>query len=376
MSLQTTAAPDVDLAFLRASQRPANRGTGQVLGVVDLFSGVGGMSIGAIEGARRAGRRAEIKLAVDVWPAALEVFELTTDARDRTLDLDLSRVLGTFAEPRRASEHSLTDAAEGADLLLAGPPCQGHSALNNHTRHDDPRNDLYLAVARVARLLRPMAVIIENVRGVGRDRRGAVARCTAAFEELGYEVSSKTLHLRELGAPQRRIRHVLVATLGARFDFDGLAEGPSRDVRWAIADLDRIDGATVMDTSSIATLENQRRMDWLFAHDQDDLPNEERPRCHRSDHSYRSMYGRLRWDEPAQTITSGFGCMGQGRFVHPGSPRTLTPHEAARLQFLPDFVDFSLVESRSDLATMIGNAAPPIMTMALVQALIDQELVY
>ena len=374
MSLDTTAAIDVDLAFLRAKQRPANRETGEVLGVVDLFSGVGGMSIGAVEGARRAGRRAEIKLAVDVWPVALEVFELTMDAGDRVLDLDVSAALGAFAGPRRASERSLIDAAEGTSLLLAGPPCQGHSTLNNHTRHDDPRNDLYLAVARVARLLRPMAVIIENVRGVGRDRRGAVERCTAAFEELGYEVSARTLHLRELGAPQRRIRHVLVATLAARFDFDGLAAGPSRNVRWAIADLDRIDGATMMDTSSIPTLENQRRMDWLFAHDLDDLPNEERPQCHRSDHSYHSMYGRLRWDEPAQTITSGFGCMGQGRFVHPGSPRTLTPHEAARLQFLPDFVDFSLVESRSNLATMIGNAAPPIMTMALVQALINQDL--
>ena len=72
-------------------------------------------------------------------------------------------ILGGLAEPIRESEQVLVDAGGEATLLLAGPPCQGHSALNNHTRHDDPRNDLYLAVARVARLLEPRAVIVENV---------------------------------------------------------------------------------------------------------------------------------------------------------------------------------------------------------------------
>jgi len=46
----------------------------------------------------------------------------------------------------------------------------------------------------------------------------------------------------------------------------------------------------------------------------------------------------------------------------------------ARLQFLPDFVDFGLVDTRSELATMIGNAVPPILTITLVSALIDQGL--
>ena len=77
------------------------------------------------------------------------------------------------------------------------------------------------------------------------------------------------------------------------------------------------------------------------------------------------MYGRLRWDRPAQTVTSGFGSMGQGRYVHPLRPRTLTPHEAARLQFLPDYVDFSRVAKRTALATMIGNVAPPRLTISL-----------
>jgi DNA (cytosine-5)-methyltransferase 1 len=288
--------------------------------------------------------------------------------------MDLAQVLGGLAEERRETERPLVDAAGMTTLLLAGPPCQGHSALNNHTRHDDPRNDLYLAVARVARLLDPQAVIVENVRGVGRDRRRAVERCTAALQELDYEVASRTIDLHALGAAQRRTRHMLVATREFEADLDVLSERPGRSVAWAIEDLEGIDGRALFDTSSVPTPENQRRMDWLFKSNEDNLPNRLRPECHRSDHSYLSMYGRLWWNQPAQTITSGFGSMGQGRFVHPRSPRTLTPHEAARLQFLPDFVDFSLIDQRTQLATMIGNAAPPILTIALVEALIEQGL--
>lgn len=367
---------EVDWSFLRSQTPPSAPSAAADVGIVDLFSGCGGLTIGALEGSRRAGLKATLQLAVDSWAPALEVIEATLNLdADRLLELDLTDVLGGIATQQRKTEERIVEGGRGAALLIAGPPCQGHSALNNHTRHDDARNDLYLAVARVARLIEPRAVIVENVRGVGRDRRRAVERCAAALEEQGYEVESQTLNLYDLGAPQQRIRHVLVATMEWSLDFDGLPAPGGRDVAWAIRDLDAIDGRTLFDSASVPTGENQARMNWLLEQDEFDLPNDLRPVCHHSAHSYRSMYGRLRWDEPAQTVTSGFGSMGQGRFVHPGAPRTITPHEAARLQFLPDFMDFGFIERRTDLATMIGNAAPPVLTMAIVEALIEQGLI-
>jgi DNA (cytosine-5)-methyltransferase 1 len=369
-------AQDLDLGFLRrkrAVSRTPDSAT--AIGIVDLFSGIGGLSVGAVEGARRKGRNARVQLAVDQWGSALEVFRKSLRLAEKaTAELDLADVLGGAAVAGRDSEQPLLERGKGAALLLAGPPCQGHSALNNHTRHDDPRNDLYVAVARVARLLEPPAVVIENVSGVGRDKRRAAERCQAILAEQGYSVDSRRLDLCQLGAPQRRIRHVLVATREGSFDFDLLGLESRRSVGWAIGDLLRIDSEAMLDTPSVPNEDNESRIDWLFDEDAYDLPNDLRPVCHHNDHSYRSMYGRLRWDEPAQTITSGFGSMGQGRFVHPLARRTLTPHEAARLQFLPDFMDFSRVTRRSDLATMIGNAAPPILTISLVGALIDQGL--
>ena len=106
-------------------------------------------------------------------------------------------------------------------------------------------------------------------------------------------------------------------------------------------------------------------MQWLLEHDAYDLPNALRPECHRNDHSYKSMYGRLKWNEPAQTITSGFSCIGQGRYMHPDQPRALTAHEAARIQSFPDYFDFSAAIRRSDVATMIGNAVPPLLGRTL-----------
>jgi DNA (cytosine-5)-methyltransferase 1 len=370
-------AQDLDLGFLqrkRTASGPADADT--TIGIVDLFAGIGGLSVGAIEGARRKGRYARVKLAVDSWASALEVFRKSQRLGcGATVELDLADALGGIASATRDSERPLVERGKGVTLMLAGPPCQGHSALNNHTRHDDPRNDLYLAVARAARLLEPAAVVIENVSGVGRDKRGAAARCEASLSEQGYKVNSRRLKLDELGVPQRRVRHVLVATHGERLDFDLLPTAPSRAVGWAIGDLLRIDSQAMLDTPSVPSEENEVRIDWLFDANEYNLPNHLRPKCHHGDHSYRSMYGRLWWEEPAQTITSGFGSMGQGRFVHPRQRRTITPHEAARLQFLPDFMDFSTVTSRSDLATMIGNAAPPMLTIAVVGALIDQGLI-
>jgi DNA (cytosine-5)-methyltransferase 1 len=364
---------DADHAFLRRREITFLEASGDIA-VVDLFSGCGGLTIGALEGARRVGRRARLALAVDHAAAPLGVLSATLGGSSRRYRaLDLGSALLSIEEQVTSGERQLFAAVEGPSILLAGPPCQGHSTLNNHTRHDDPRNDLYLAVARAAQVFEPRVVVVENVRGVGSDRRSAVARCHASLQRLGYEVVAKRIDLHALGVPQTRIRHVLVATRKKPFVFE-FANRSGRSVAWAIDDLLGSTRSTMFDSASRPSEVNAARIDWLFTRGRYDLPNDRRPVCHQSDHSYRSMYGRLRWDAPAQTVTSGFGSMGQGRYVHPKERRTLTPHEAARLQCLPDFMSFAGVTRRTALAEMIGNVAPPLLSAALVEALVRQDL--
>jgi DNA (cytosine-5)-methyltransferase 1 len=123
-----------------------------------------------------------------------------------------------------------------------------------------------------------------------------------------------------------------------------------------------------MDTTPTFSEENLQRIDYLFDNDLYDLPDNVRPACHRDGTTYKSVYGRLRWDRPAQTITTGFLTPGRGRFIHPLRRRVVTPREAARLQFFPDSFAFVFPDSeepsRDVLAKWIGDAVPPLLGYA------------
>jgi DNA (cytosine-5)-methyltransferase 1 len=212
---------------------------------------------------------------------------------------------------------------------------------------------------------------VENVPAVRNDRGRILETTKTELERLGYLVDDAFVDMHLIGVPQRRRRHILLACepgLGDPKDLLGrLVDHPCSDhlprgVRWAIDDIKDLRSVTVYDSASVPSEENSRRIDYLFDRRRYNLPNSLRPKCHRDvEHTYNSMYGRLRWNKPAQTITSGYGSMGQGRYVHPGRRRTLTPHEAARLQTIPDWFDFKDATTRSALARMIGNAVPPLM---------------
>jgi DNA (cytosine-5)-methyltransferase 1 len=332
------------------------------------------MSIGLAEAARRSRFRLEIPLALDSDEAAIQIYKANMPGADARVGDVAACFDGESGAPLTFIERKTQESVGKVDVLLGGPPCQGHSDLNNHTRRNDPKNALYLLMARAATVLQPNVVVVENVAPVQRDKSGVVQATAAALTQAGYTVAGRVLDLRRVGVPQRRRRYVMLATavpeVAASKILESLAKGlhqhPDRSVHWAIADLAGLETKTTYDTASRANEENRRRIDYLFGHDAYDLPNSERPECHRDrDHSYVSMYGRLRWNAPAQTITTGFGSMGQGRYVHPAERRTLTPHEAARLQTFPDWFSFGEKSPRSVLAKMIGNAVPPLLMIEL-----------
>lgn len=367
-----------DLEFLRTTTRPDYETMEAKIRIVDLFAGGGGLTVGAAEAARRIGVATNVVLAVESADAAADVYALNFPKANLCRS-DVSELfdgsLGTRPTP---TEQKLAGMVGDVDLLLAGPPCQGHSDLNNHTRRDDPRNKLYLRAVRAIEILRPSFAVIENVPAVRHDKGNVVGLATAALEAAGYMVASSVLELVRFGVPQKRRRHILLAALGGLAHPTGLVnmyppcgDHEARSVLWAIGDLlDRT--ATVgPDAPSTPTSDNLRRMRWLIDSGEYNLPNELRPPCHRDkEHTYRAMYGRLKWDAPAPTITTGFGSTGQGRFVHPSRARTITPHEAARLQTLPDFFDIDIHKGRGAWATVIGNAVPPLLGVHLFEPLL------
>ena len=99
----------------------------------------------------------------------------------------------------------------GCDILVAGPPCQGHSNLNNHSRRDDPRNNLYISVAAYAALLKPKYIAIENVQTVVHDKSSVVSRTKSLLKSLGYTISEVTINGTDIGLAQTRKEHFLLA---------------------------------------------------------------------------------------------------------------------------------------------------------------------
>lgn len=358
---------------LRQIARPEPDPEWSSITLVDLFCGTGGLTLGVRQAVLDASHRLDIRLALDSDPDVLAVYEAnfpSANVMERTVEDHFSSDLG---EPPSESETALATEIGALDLLVGGPPCQGHSDLNNHSRRDDERNGLYARMARAAEVLRPRAVLIENVPNVRNDLKDVVSTTIQALEATGYATWHDVLDLSSLGVPQGRKRHLILASRVGLFDpgavmqsaIDAHSHQKPTTVRWAIEDLLGSNEEGLFDTASVPNDDNSKRIGWLVDNEMYDLPNSLRPPCHQTDHSYMSMYGRLGWDAPAQTLTTGYGSMGQGRYVHPTRRRTITPHEAARLQTFPDYFTFNDVRKRGLLAKMIGNAVPPAVAKAV-----------
>ena len=348
------------------------------LRIVDAFCGPGGLGLGVKLAAEAIGRSVDFAAIVDTDATAVHIHRHNLGAR-KHLALSVASlvdflVLETGDDARFGYEpeivHEDLRRVGTVDMFIAGPPCQGHSNLNNHTRRADPRNDLYVTAVALGVALGSEVILLENVPTVQNSHSDVVATAAGLLRSAGYGVSMTVLRADGLGAAQRRARHFLMAVRGRNIDPSYLATAgkklaaPEMPLSWAIGDLLERTSDSLLDTAPTPTPVNLARIDYLFDHDIYDLPDAQRPDCHKNGTTYNAVYGRMHWDRPAQTITTGFGTPGQGRYVHPIKRRVITPREAARIQGFPDWFDFApgdLPLKRKNLAKWIGDAVHPIL---------------
>lgn len=389
---QPDADPELDpgdswwLGYLRGLHSHGVQAGTSPLRVGDLFCASGGLSLGLQCAATALGLSVSHDLAVDIDAGALKVFEQNhrsavninrsvRDLVDYTIRLDEGRTL--FGHSPKVLTPVVAGLAGQLDLLVAGPPCQGHSTFNNRSRFNDPRNLLYLAVPAMAVALDVPAVVIENVPGVRASKEGVARAAVDLLTASGYEVTHGVVKADELGWPQRRSRFFLVATKGwspiPLGDVVRAMTRPARPISWALEDVLDVDECSVMTDLPRLSPRNVARINHLHDEGLFDLPNSERPDCHRDGTTYGAVYGRMKWDAPAQTLTTGFLTPGRGRYVHALRRRTLTPREAARLQGFPDTYDFTVDgnhPTRKQLTKWIGDAVPaPLGMVATLAAL-------
>ncbi len=356
------------LLWLQRTKKPLAINSNEKVSIVDLFCGCGGFSLGVVEAAVARNLSPEIKLAIDSDSEALKVYAKNfKDYGTNFIEDDISNQFpGKLGAAMHHVEKRHSKNLGNIDFLIAGPPCQGHSDLNNRTRRNDPRNKLYLKVVRAIEVLNPKIAIIENVASVKHDKSEVVRKSIEKLKALNYSIEEMNINALEYSVAQNRKRHLLIAhKVKLPFTINAFIEG----LDWeplALKDVikDIIEkpeqSSEMFEKPSKTNAENIDRISYLFKNKLFNLPNDKRPPCHQANqHSYLSMYGRLKWNLPSQTITTGFGSIGQGRYIHPSKKRVITPHEAARIQGFPDYFNFSIVKKRITLQTIIGNAVPP-----------------
>ena len=318
---------------------------------IDSFCGAGGLALGL----ERAG--IEVLVSFDASECAVETFKANVSAR--CLHEKAENLTGKRLFKEAGFDGKL-------DLFAGGPPCQGFSKQKRGAHLGDDRNELVLEFARLVRETAPRFFLMENVDQLGKKRgRGFVER---VHEELGgYDLYPHFYNSADYGLAQTRVRFVVVGK-------SRKVKAPYRVPRPTVAQRVTVGEALrglpepPEDYRAKVTPINIER----FSHVPQgggwwDIPEKLRLRCHRDvdrrSGGWPDVYGRLKIDGQAPTITGGFDSFTRGRYGHPLQNRPLTPREAARLQGFPD--DFRFSGTRWDVRSQIGNAVPPPLAAAI-----------
>lgn len=343
------------------------------LKVADIFCGAGGLSYGFAKN-----DFFKIILANDIDKDALNSY--AQNHKDtKTICKDIAEI----------SQNELAKYGK-IDILLGGPPCQSYSTLGK--RKMDKRAHLFTEYLRILEILEPKAFIFENVVGLlSMQKRGLFKQICNEFENLGYKVFYKILNAAHFGVPQIRERVFVVGILREFCNKDFIFPNPTHKdfttLENALCDLPPIKSGENGDKKGFLHKPNNeflrfvRKGENLSEHCspknnpnlikimqtlkdgqcKDDLPQEIRPKS-----GYTNTYAKMWWRQPAPTITRNFATPSSSRCIHPRDSRALSIREGARLQSFPD--DYAFVGSESAKRLQIGNAVPPLVSIALAKA--------
>ena len=221
---------------------------------------------------------------------------------------------------------------------------------------------------------------MENVPDLSNEGKYEIfGKFMRVLHELDYQASFKIVDASRYGVPQKRQRLVLLAsTLGEiKLVDETHVDDDLVSVRQTIGTLPPLQAgmADVTDplhrSSGLSDL-NRRRIQ-CTPEDGGSAKSwhpDLIPECYRreSGRSYMStVYGRMRWDDPAPTMTTHCTTLGTGRFGHPTQNRAISLREAARFQSFPDYYEFAANDQIviRNTARHIGNAVPVLLGRAI-----------
>jgi DNA (cytosine-5)-methyltransferase 1 len=334
--------------------------------VIDLFSGIGGLTHGFyLEGF-------DVAAGIDIDESCKYGFEENNCSK--FIRKDIARV--TSQELRKLFGKN------SVKILIGCAPCTPFSTLNlNRTvyKRSDEKWAALNSFLRLITRVRPEIVSMENVAALANGQKFPVFnRFVRTLEKNGYQVSYKVVDASKYGVPQRRRRLVLLASrYGPISMIPETRPCDPATVRQSIGNLPAIRAGQASQSDALhrASRLSNLNMKRIRATPKDggsatSWSRALLPKCYRrkKGQSYRfSVYGRMKWDRPAPTMTTSCHILGTGRFGHPSQNRAISLREAARFQSFPDHYRFQPIGklNASALAQHIGNAVPVKLARAI-----------
>ena len=199
------------------------------LKVLDLFSGIGGFSLGL---ERTGGFQTVAFCEIEPFPR-------------RVLAKHWPEV-PCYDDVRTLTAERLAADGIAVDVITGGFPCQDVSVAGRRAGLDGQRSGLWSEIVRLIREIRPQFVIVENVGGLlsGPSERpgGWFGRVLGDLAEVGYDAEWDCIPAAAIGAPHLRDRVWLMAypeqvqRLRPIFDADDAAEVARRNAAERLQD--------------------------------------------------------------------------------------------------------------------------------------------
>jgi DNA (cytosine-5)-methyltransferase 1 len=341
--------------------------------VVDLFCGIGGLSHGFVK------ENFKVDAGVDFDNSCKFAFEANN--KSIFLHKDVTKFTG--------EELKILYKKNKRKILVGCAPCQPFSIYNHRNsnngqkKSNDEKWKLLYSFADLIDEVEPEIISMENVPQLMKFDDGSVFNdFIKRLEVKDYFVSYYIVNAQDYGVPQRRKRLVLFGSKHSKIELieKTIENNKFATVKDAIGHLPPIEDGVKHpnDPLHIArklTPLNKRRIQatkeggsWS------DWDESLKLECHKkeSGKSFGSVYGRMKWNDVAPTMTTYCTGLGNGRFGHPQQDRAITLREAALFQSFPE--DYKFFEENTNyssltIARQIGNAVPVGLGIAIAKSI-------
>ncbi len=327
--------------------------------VVDLFCGIGGLTHGLIK------EGLDVVAGIDSDNLCKFGYEYNNKGV-KFINKDILQVSADEIN------QLFGDKGKTIRVLVGCAPCQPFSKLNLNEITEKQLEPLG-KFAQLIHETEPDIVSMENVSGLADMKKYQIFKTFIdTLKKNGYNYKYEIVNVSEYGVPQNRKRLVLLASKLGEIE---LVKRTHKNKKITVQDVIRNlvpikNGETNQDDplhrSRKLSPKNLQRIK-ATPHDggnSDSWSEDLILKCHKkkSGKTYSStVYGRMRWDKPAPTMTTQCVGLGNGRFGHPEQNRAISLREAALFQTFRKSYKFSdpadpIITAR--VARFIGNAVP------------------